>query len=264
MTLLIGRDLCRREDSRSRHRETGPDRPDGSLRHPPWLQGHQRNGTWAGTTPAGVEAARSPRTATCVRIISHHRQSRWYEEGPLKGPSDEAQFTSVPIRAEALLLTIGPPAPVVPSSHSLGDPLHVGSTRPLRTWPSSYPSVPSSMGAVSNHAGNGRACRSLTARGGGFHRNQLQVAGRDFRVLLALPELVDDERVLRVPQQLRPSPVPAPRARVSPNRLGCGPIPPPRGPASALCFAASTFLRCSSEIDSFSPLGGRSYDGSTA
>jgi hypothetical protein len=26
------------------------------------------------------------------------------------------------------------------------------------------------MGAVSIHAGNGRACRSLTARGGGFHR----------------------------------------------------------------------------------------------
>ena len=74
--------------------------------------------------------------------ISNHRQSRWYEEGPLKGPSDEAQFTLVPIRAEALSLTVGPPAPVVPSSRSLEAPPHGGinSVHPSRQ--SSCPSVP--------------------------------------------------------------------------------------------------------------------------
>jgi hypothetical protein len=82
--------------------------------------------------------------------ISSHRQSRWYEEGPLKGPSVEARLALVPILVEVRSLTEGPLAPGVRSSHSLGEPLHVGSTRPLRTWPSSCPSVPSSMGAVAN------------------------------------------------------------------------------------------------------------------
>ncbi len=103
-------------------------------------------------------------------VISHHRQSRWYEEGPLKGPSDEAQFTLVPIRTEALSLTVGPPAPVVPSSRSPEAPPHGGSTRSIRRVSPPVPRCLPRSGAVSNHAGNGRACRSLTARGGGFHK----------------------------------------------------------------------------------------------
>jgi hypothetical protein len=36
------------------------------------------------------ECDRLPRgKSRCKGKISHHRQSRWYEEGPLKGPSDE-------------------------------------------------------------------------------------------------------------------------------------------------------------------------------
>ena len=54
------------------------------------------------------------------RPISNHRQSRWYEEGPLKGPSVEAQLALVPILVEVLSLTEGPLAPGVLSSHSLG------------------------------------------------------------------------------------------------------------------------------------------------
>src|SRR5512135_2080077 len=52
--------------------------------------------------------------------ISSHRQSRWYEEGPLKGPSVEAPLALVPILVEVLSLTEGPLAPGVLSSHSLG------------------------------------------------------------------------------------------------------------------------------------------------
>src|SRR6266511_6087052 len=37
--------------------------------------------------------------------ISHHRLCRWYEEGPLKGPLVEVQFTPVLILLELLLLT---------------------------------------------------------------------------------------------------------------------------------------------------------------
>jgi hypothetical protein len=65
----------------------------------------------------------------------------------LKGPSVEARLALVPILVEIRSLTEGPLAPGVLSSYSLGDPLHVGSTRPLRTWPSPCPSVPSSRGA---------------------------------------------------------------------------------------------------------------------
>ena len=82
--------------------------------------------------------------------ISSHRQSRWYEEGPLKGPSVEAQLALVTILVEVVSLTEGPLAPGDLSSHSLRDPLHVGSTWPLRTGPSSGPAVPSSMEAVAN------------------------------------------------------------------------------------------------------------------
>src|SRR5512135_1972066 len=52
--------------------------------------------------------------------ISSHRQSRWYEEGPLKGPSVEAPLALVPILVEVRSLTEGPLAPGVLSSHSLG------------------------------------------------------------------------------------------------------------------------------------------------
>src|SRR5512135_3129691 len=100
--------------------------------------------------------------------ISDHRQSRWYEEGPLKGPSVEAQLALVPILVEVRSLTEGPLAPGVLSSHSLG--VHF-------TWdrlgPSGHgrPHVPRCLprgGPSQIHAGNGRAWRSLTARGGGF------------------------------------------------------------------------------------------------
>jgi hypothetical protein len=85
-----------------------------------------------------------------VQAISSHRQSRWYEEGPLKGPSVEAPLALVPILVEVLSLTKRPLAPGVLSPHSLGDPLHVGSTRPLRTGLSSCSSLPSSRGAVAD------------------------------------------------------------------------------------------------------------------
>jgi hypothetical protein len=114
-------------------------------------------------------------------IISHHRQSRWYEEGPLKGPSDQAQFTLVPIRAEALSLTVGPPAPVVPSSRSPEAPPHGGSTRSIRRDSPPVPRCLPRSGAVSNHAGNGKACRSLTARGGGFHKIESYTIEADIR-----------------------------------------------------------------------------------
>jgi hypothetical protein len=32
--------------------------------------------------------------AEITKIISHHRQSRWYEEGPLKGPWGHSRFNS--------------------------------------------------------------------------------------------------------------------------------------------------------------------------
>ncbi|MBV8607641.1 MAG: ISAs1 family transposase, partial [Singulisphaera sp.] len=50
------------------------------------------------------------------KAISSHRQSRWYEEGPLKGPSIEALLALVSILVEVLSLTEGPLAPGVLSS----------------------------------------------------------------------------------------------------------------------------------------------------
>ena len=87
----------------------------------------------------------------------------------MKGPSIEAPLALVPILVEVLSLTEGPLAPGDLSSHSLRDPLHVGSTWPLRTGPSfRSPSAFPRWRPSQIHAGNGRACRSLTARGGGF------------------------------------------------------------------------------------------------
>ena len=94
-----------------------------------------------------------------------HRSNRWYEEGPLKGPLGriEVQLTLAFIPLELLLLMDTPPDRVLIQP----DSAHARSTIPQVPSEQRPVHVPG-VSVTQMYAGNGRAFRSLTARGGGF------------------------------------------------------------------------------------------------
>ena len=95
----------------------------------------------------------------------HHRSNRWYEEGPLKGPLGriEVQLTLAFIPLELLLLMDTLPDRVLIQP----DSAHARSTIPQVPSEQRPVHVPQ-VSVTQMYAGNGRAFRSLTARGGGF------------------------------------------------------------------------------------------------
>src|SRR5271168_2387700 len=112
------------------------------------------------------KAATRSFAANHYRVISHHRQSRWYEEGPLKGPSHRTRGST-----DQGLHPVG-------ASSDQGWTVRSG-LRPDQRRSRKIPPVPetparqrssrlSEVSVKPMHAGNGRALRSLTARGGGF------------------------------------------------------------------------------------------------
>src|SRR5208337_4351055 len=117
---------------------------------------------------------------------------RWYEEGPLKGPLGriEVRLTLVFVPLELRLLMDAPPARVL---------IQPGSAHPSSTIPQSpserRPVHVPEVSVTQMNAENGRAFRSLTARGGGFvldqggaHRGA--VAPHDLRCRVVLPPLL--------------------------------------------------------------------------
>jgi hypothetical protein len=88
----------------------------------------------------------------------------WYEEGPLKGPLGriEVQLTLVLIPLELLLLMDTPPDRVLTQYSA-----HARFTIPQAPSEQRTVHVPE-VSVTQMHAENGRAFRSLTARGGGF------------------------------------------------------------------------------------------------
>ena len=92
--------------------------------------------------------------------INYHRQSRWYEEGPLKGPLLEVT-SSGPTPMEITLL-IEVPTDLMVSQPGCAHEVSSNRAASAGCFRVQQPS------GNRIHAGNGRAFRSLTARGGGF------------------------------------------------------------------------------------------------